>query len=168
MIVLEQKIAGQPVHRFRLLRTDTNGLEEGQSFSASWERSAKVYTYLKDGYTVTATNWDKDSNSWVDATEAAKDEGFKRANRAKEAGKTGEKAPASIKPSLSARSADFLKGHADLVKLVSTTGRKNGLDAETKRDFGMQTMEALTHAGFSPKDIQELAIAYLNSIQVHE
>lgn len=162
--VNRQRVNGQPVHRFNLIATDdSTGEMIEQTFSTSWERSSRFYSLEKNGYTLTASNWDKETDTWIDATEAARTEGFNRANRAKKATSPEEKV-AKPRPGLKPEVADAIKAHSDLSKLVATVGRKSGVDEETKKAFGMSAMETLTNVGYAPKEIKELCQAYLRSI----
>lgn len=164
-MLLEQRIGGVPVHRFRLFTKDTNGVEDAQSFSASWERSAKAYSAHKNGFEVKAENWDKDSDTWKDATQEALTEGYKRAERAKNSNGQKPTEPKAPKPVISADAHAFMRGHSDLIKSVATAGRKSGIDEQTKDAVGMSAMELLTHAGYAPQEIVELVKAYIESLK---
>lgn len=164
-MVLEQRLNGIPVHRFRFVKRDTDGVETEQSFSASWERSAKMWSAHNQGFEVTATNWEKDSDTWVNATQLALDEGFKRANRAK----NGKDMPSNVinvaKPGIPSESAEFIKNHADYLRAVATTGKKSGIDDDTKKALGMDTLTVLWHAGYTIPEMKELFKQFQASIQ---
>lgn len=163
-MVLEQRVAGVPVHRFRFTAKGPGGVEEQKSFVSSWERSSKMYAIQKQGFEVSATNWNKDTDTWDDATQAALTEGHNRAERAKN---SNGKAPVAkeVKPVISADAHSSMKAHADLVKMVANSFRKDGVEDAAKNSVGMSAMEMLTHAGYTPQEIFDLCKSYVTSLK---
>lgn len=162
----ETKVMGRPAFRFRI-EDKTDG--QKYSFQALWEQGAKFHLLEKQGHDLEATSWDKDFNEWRNNNVEARETGIKRAeSSARSKGKELKETEKPASPGLAAHSLKAIKAHSVLTDLVAREGKKAGLDEDTKRTVGMQTMELLSHIGYSPDEIEKLAKQYLKTLRASE
>jgi len=162
----ETKVMGRPAFRFRI-EDKTDG--QKYSFSAHWEQGAKFHALEKLGHDLEATCWDNDILFWENNSAEARATGIKRAeSSAKAKGKEVKETKKPDRPGLPSNSVSIIKAHSVLTDEVSRVAKKTGLDEETRRTVGMESMVLLTHVGYTPEEIKKLCQAYIASLKAYE